>query len=67
MILLYNHWIIGKKEQPWKRAELAEVVGSNPTKFIFIDLLKYGIRISTFFDLGHLRLMIEFFYPLFLS
>src|SRR5215213_647945 len=44
-----------------------EVVGSNPTPSTFINLVKYGIRISTFFDLGHLRLMMELFYPLLLS
>jgi hypothetical protein len=45
----------------------AEVVGSNPTPSTFIVLVKHGIRISTFFDLGHLRLMMELFYPLLLS
>src|SRR5215212_8874065 len=44
-----------------------EVVGSTPTPSTFINLVKYGIRISTFFDLGHLRLMMELFYPLLLS
>src|SRR5215210_5701552 len=44
-----------------------EVVGSNPTPSTFFNLVKYGIRISTFFDLGHLRLMMELFYPLLLS
>jgi hypothetical protein len=28
----------------------AEVVGSNPTRSIFINLVEYGIRIVTFFD-----------------
>src|SRR5215212_2924915 len=45
----------------------AEVVGSNPTRSTFIVLVKHGIRISSFFDLGHLRLMMELFYPLLLS
>src|SRR5215212_4369619 len=44
-----------------------EVVGSTPTRSIFINLVNYGIRISTFFDLGQLRLMMELFYPLLLS
>src|SRR5215218_9579506 len=44
-----------------------EVVGSTPTPSTFINLVKYGIRISTFFDLGHLRLVMELFYPLLLS
>jgi hypothetical protein len=44
-----------------------EVVGSTPTPSTFINLGKYGIKISTFFDLGHLRLMMEPFYPLLLS
>ena len=27
---------------------IAEVVGSNPTRFIFINLVKYGIKLSLF-------------------
>jgi hypothetical protein len=57
--------IVNRNSDPRK---LAAVVGSTPvTLSIFINLVNYGIRISAFFDLGHLRLMIKLFYPLFLA
>jgi len=48
---------------------IAAVVGSNhPSLSIsLINLVEYGIRVSVFFDLGHLRLIMELFYPLFLA
>jgi hypothetical protein len=43
---LLTIWIEGHRELPLKRA--AEVVGSNPTRSIFINLVKYGIKLSLF-------------------
>ena len=38
---------------------LTDVVGSNPTLSISFILVKYGIRLSAFFDIGHLRLRMD--------
>jgi hypothetical protein len=48
-IVLSSKWEY--KEQQPKKA-VAEVVGSTPTRSIYFTLVNYGIRISTFFDLG---------------
>ncbi len=46
---------------------LADVVGSNPTLVHFFYSGKIRHQIKRIFRLGHLRLMMELFYPLFLS
>jgi hypothetical protein len=36
------------RQQPKRAATPAEVVGSNPTSFIFVDLVYYGIELRLF-------------------
>jgi hypothetical protein len=40
-------WIVGHRDLPLQRVE---VVGSNPTRSTFVNLVEYGIELSFFLD-----------------